>query len=170
MAMVVSDATRHLSRAALIALGLAWSVSATLAQPGPGSEIGWPPTSDALEACLIAEERSHATGHACIGRHARSCLDIAQREPVVHVERCYAPEVAAWATLMKRYVDERPKDARGQRLAEVQRAWLAYRKQACDYIDVHHGGGDLGRWQSLICLMEETARRTIALRSFRTRT
>lgn len=152
-----------------ITLVSAFTGAATLAlaQPDSGGEIGWPPTSDALEACIIREEKSYATGHACIGKAARRCVEIAQREPLVHVEKCYEPEVAAWARLVNRYFSERPKDARGQRIAEVQRAWGTYRKLKCDYAAFHHGGPDRGRWQGLICLMEETGRRAIELRAFR---
>lgn len=108
-------------------------------------------------------------GHACIGKQARRCLEIAQREPLVQVEKCYEPELAAWARLVKRYFDERPKSEKGERIAEVQVAWLSYLKRKCDYVAFHHGGGDTGRWQKLICLMEETGRRAIELRAFRAR-
>jgi uncharacterized protein YecT (DUF1311 family) len=154
-------------RSRLAALALICATTAPSAQPGKDNEIGWPPTSDALEACIVAEEKSYATGHACIGKPARHCLTIAQRDPIVHVEKCYEPELAAWARLVKRYFDERPKDARGQRIAQVQRAWTAYRQLKCEYLDFHHGGGDLGRSQSLMCRLEETGRRAIELRSFR---
>lgn len=148
-------------------LALISAITAVLFQPARSAEFGWPPTSDVLEACIVAEERSYATGHACIGKAARQCLEVAQREPIVHVEKCYEPELAAWARLVNRYFGERPKDARGHRIAEVQRAWLGYRKLKCDHVDFHHGGGELGRSQSLICLLEETGRRALELRSFR---
>lgn len=157
----------RLPRLAIIVVGLANSTIVLSAQPLTAEDPRWFPVSDALEMCLIEEEKSLATGQACIGKHARKCLEIAQREPIVHVEKCYAPEVAAWARLVKRYFDERPKDAKGKRIAEVQRAWVTYRDLKCGYVDFHYGGGDLGRWQSLICLMEETGRRAIELRSFR---
>ncbi len=84
------------------------------ARSGDGGETAWPPTSDALEACIVAEERSAAMGLDCIGREARRCLGIAQREPIVHAEKCYEPEVAAWARLVSRYFHERPQGERGQ--------------------------------------------------------
>lgn len=138
-----------------------------LAQPAISNEISWPPTSDALEACLIREEKSDAAGQACIGKAARQCLEIAQREPIVHVEKCYEPELAAWARLVNRYFSERPKGVKGERMAEVQRRWQAYRIAKCDYAAFHHGGADHGRWQGLICLLDETARRAIELRNYR---
>lgn len=156
-----------LFRAAFIVVGLSCMTAPASAQPGTANEPHWPPVSDALEACLVEEEKNLTTGHACIGRHARKCLEIAQREHIVHVEKCYAPELAAWARLVNRYFNARPKDAKGKRIAEVQRAWVTYRDLKCSAINSHHGGGDLGRWQSQMCLMEETGRRAIELRAFR---
>lgn len=169
----------HPARRVVLVLALLGATSAARAQPAHGRETQaretqareavWPPTSDALEACIAEEEKSYSTGHACIGRHARQCLEIAQRDPIVHVEKCYEPERAAWARLVKRYFDQRPRDAKGQRIAKVQRAWLTYRKLKCDDVEFQHGGGDLGRSQSLICWLEETGRRAIELRSQRAR-
>ncbi len=144
--------------------------AATAAVAGPAGtlqEAGWPPTSDALEACIMAEERSAASGLDCIGREARRCLVIAQRETIVHAETCYEPEVAAWARLVRRYFHERPQGEKGRRIAEVQKAWLAYRKLACDYASFHHGGDERGRAHALACLLDETGRRAIALRALR---
>jgi hypothetical protein len=118
--------------------------TAATAQPGHGGEANWPPTSDTPEACIEGEEKSSSTGRACLGKHARRCLAIAEREPLVHVETCYAPEVAAWALLVNRYVGQRPKDASDRRFMEVQRASRVHRKLRCDYVDFHHGGGDAG--------------------------
>lgn len=167
----------HQARRVALVLALLGATSAARAQPVHGQETQgretqireavWPPTSDALEVCIAEEEKSYSTGHACIGKHARQCLEIAQRDPVVHVEKCYEPELAAWARLVKRYFDQRPRDAKGQGIAKVQHAWLAYRKLKCDDFEFHHGGSGLGRSQSLICLLEETGRRAIELRSQR---
>lgn len=155
------------SRMAALALAFVGAATPALAQPGLSGEIGWPPTSDVLEACLIQEEKSYATGHSCIGKAARQCLEIAQREPIVHFEKCYEPELSAWARLVKRYFSERPKGVQGERIAEVQRSWNAYRNLKCNYAAFHHGGADRGRWQGLICLLDETGRRAIELRTFR---
>ena len=152
---------------AVLSFSISVQIAAAFAQSGAGDPTAWPPTSDALEACIMAEERDLATGQACIGRSARECLKIAEREPIVHAEKCYGPEVAAWARLMKRYFDERPQGAKGKRVAEVQRAWLAYRELKCGYSEFHHGGPERGHVQKLICLMEETGRRAIELRSLR---
>lgn len=137
------------------------------ARSGDGGDTAWPPTSDALEACIVAQERSAAMGLDCIGREARRCLGIAQREPIVHAEKCYEPEVAAWARLVNRYFHERPQGEKGRRIAEVQKAWLGYRKLACDYAAFHHGGDPHGRAYALACLLDETGRRAIALRALR---
>ncbi len=155
------------SRRLAFALPLCAATAAAAAPASTREEIGWPPTSDALEACLAAEERSAATGLDCIGREARRCLAIAQREPIVHAEKCYEPEVAAWARLVKRYFHERPRGERGRRIADVQKAWVGYRKLACDYASFHHGGDPRGRAHALACLLDETGRRAIALRALR---
>lgn len=155
------------TRSVILAMSMACCALGAFAQQNTVDDTHWPPTSDGLEACIVAEEKSYATGHECIGRFARKCLEIAQREPLVRAEKCYEPEVAAWARLVNRYFDARPRDARGDRIAEVQRVWRTYRDLKCRYVDFHHAGGDLGRWQSLICLMEENGRRAIELRSFR---
>jgi hypothetical protein len=128
---------------ALVLMMMGMATAAT-AQPGHGGEANWPPTSDTPEACIEGEEKSSSTGRACLGKHARRCLAIAEREPLVHVETCYAPEVAAWALLVNRYVGQRPKDASDRRFMEVQRASRVHRKLRCDYVDFHHGGGDAG--------------------------
>ncbi len=153
--------------AIVMAICAATATAAAEARPGHGVETAWPPTSDALEACIVAEERSAATGHDCIGREARRCLGVAQREPIVHAEKCYEPEVAAWARLVNRYFHERPTGEKGRRIVEVQRAWLGYRKLACDYASFHHGGDPHGRAHALACLLDETGRRAIALRTLR---
>lgn len=162
-----SDALTVWIRSATLALGMACCAFEAQAQQNQADDARWFATGDALEACIVAEEKSYATGHECIGRFARKCLEIAQREPLVRAEKCYEPEVAAWARLVNRYFDVRPRDARGERIAEVQRVWRTYRDLKCRYVDFHHSGGDLGRWQSQICLMEENGRRAIELRSFR---
>ncbi len=156
-----------LSHSLVVALPLCAAAAGVVAQPGHRGEVGWPPTSDALEACIIAEEMASGSGLACIGREARRCLEIAQREPIVHAEKCYEPEVAAWARLANRYFHERPKGEAGKRIADVQKAWLGYRRLKCDYASFHHGGDVRGRAHALMCLMDETGRRAIELRSFR---
>lgn len=121
---------------------------------------------ETLEACIATEDKNMETGRACIGRLARACLEIAQRETTTEPEKCYVRERVVWDNLVKRYFSNRPKGAKGLQIARVQRVWARYRDMKCGYVRIHHGGGSLGRWQSAICLMEETGRRALELRSF----
>jgi uncharacterized protein YecT (DUF1311 family) len=121
---------------------------------------------DQIENCIKAEIKDYNTGHACIGRHAKECLSLAQQQETMLPEPCYIEEEQAWLVLIDRYFAQRPQGANGRRIVAAQRAWIAFRNAKCDGIQAHHGGS-LGRWHSSMCRMEEAARQALHLRTYR---
>lgn len=120
--------------------------------------------SEILSGCLESKTTEQAR-QSCIGLHARRCLDWPGRQTTAGMEACHLSEYQGWDALLNRHYRALG-GALKPELRDAQRAWLTYRDKACGYFRVHYQGGSMARWLGARCLMEETARRAIALHFF----
>jgi uncharacterized protein YecT (DUF1311 family) len=142
------------------------SVALATTLPGSGDErepdsVGM---SEILSSCVDSKPTQTAR-YACIGLHAERCLVRTESQTTIGMETCYGAEFRGWDVLLNRAYRELGGQRR-EELREVQRAWLSYRDKACRYYAVHYQGGSVARWMGARCMMEETARRAIALHFF----
>lgn len=154
------------ARAVLLCAAIA-SATPAEARGRDEDEAPWVGIVERIESCLADKRPILLRGQACIGVHWTPCLQRAESQTTIGMERCYLDEHRAWDALLNRYWRERPTGERGEALQQVQRAWLAYRDRKCGYFHVHHRDGSIARWLGARCAADTTARRAIELRYFR---
>jgi len=137
------------------------------AQQRDEQEPAWAGLVDGIEGCIVQAGRDPSRQLACIGEHARHCAAGPENQTTLGQEQCRMQELRAWDSLLNRYYRERPPGEKGRALMSVQRAWIAYRDLRCGYYSIYHHGGSIARLRAADCLLDETARRALELRGFR---
>lgn len=130
-------------------------------------EPPWAGLVDGIEGCIVQAGRDPSRELACIGVHARHCAARPENQTTLGQEQCRMQEHRAWDSLLNRYYRERPPGEKGRALMSVQRGWIAYRDLRCGYYSIYHDSGSIARLRAADCLLDETARRALELRGFR---
>ena len=134
---------------------------------------------DLTAACLKADS-SHQAQLACIGTSANACMEETQGGySTVGMGGCLGRELdwwdarlnASYKTLMKQEKADDLEFGAGQdgvpskadALKAMQRAWITFRDTSCAYEYSKWGGGTGGGPAIAGCLLDMTARQTLAL-------
>lgn len=153
--------------ALLFAAGLA-AAPACASAPAGGGQGQMPRLSagDTLAMCLHRHDAIDAR-HACIGEYARACMTLSEGgETTSGMIRCYDEERAVWdARLDAAYAALQGglPDVAVTALRDAQRAWIVLRDADCAFRASLNAGGSLAGVEAAVCLMLETAERTLVL-------
>lgn len=157
--------------ALFVSLGLA-ALAEEKAGPSPNaSERNW------IAACLKENESEGAAFSACVGKVAGACLGLEDAPKAVkpsdkngHPRSCAPVEAKVWDEYLNHWYNDAakaiPAEAQ-EKLRDAQRAWIAYRAARCDLESALHPF-PLGEDNRATCLMEQTARRALELRTVAT--
>ena len=167
-------------------IGLLLPVAALIALPGAvlAGQSPLPADRATIEACLKREKTSPAT---CINRIYAPCSAKPAGSSTVGMEDCAARELGVWDERLnaayRKLVggdlgkvdalpENRPTEAPIAKavkgaviLADMEKAWLAYRTRKCDASALTAEGGTLARTIYSACYLDETARQALFLQS-----
>ncbi|WP_424362757.1 lysozyme inhibitor LprI family protein [Methylocystis parvus] len=157
----------------LLAAGLSSPVAAeekATASPN-ASEKGW------IAACLKDKAEEDGAFSSCVGKVTGACLGLEDAPKEIkpsdkngHPRSCAPVEARIWDDYLNRWYGDAakviPAEAK-EKLRDAQRAWLAYRAARCDTESALHPF-PLGEDNRADCLMRETARRALQLRTIAT--
>ena len=149
--------------------------------PIPAKDDGLDFDPAPVEACHEAAGPGE-TAPSCIGIAAGLCMDASEGGyTTVGMAGCTARETAEWDRLLNETygmmrsdleaADARADPAAGpgidrsDALRDAQRAWIAYRDADCALQYAQFQDGTMGRLIGTGCLLQETARRALALRA-----
>jgi uncharacterized protein YecT (DUF1311 family) len=152
---------------AVVACGLVATAQAEdladRATPTP-EEVG------AVERCVLAAP-DVAGRRMCVGVVSAPCQGTPDGATTLGSNACLGREYRAWDGLLNRYyreaVDAFDDDGRSY-LRSTQRAWLAFRDQACGWPYKAYPGGTIAGPLAVECLMTQTALRALDLLDLRT--
>ena len=129
-----------------------------------------------VEVCMRA-----GGGEACAGRAAARCIEASPGgQTTVGMTGCTDRERAQWddwlntvyrrlSAVLAAQDSQAPSYApkQAETLREMQRAWIAFRDAKCDHEAAQWGGGTGAGPATASCLLHETARQMLYLRSSR---
>jgi uncharacterized protein YecT (DUF1311 family) len=123
----------------------------------------------AIAACLKAKDAAKAQPESCVSIVANSCFGGDEDSiPTAKVTGCLDREQAAWDQLLnsaftrlRAHLD----DAQNVKLRDMQRSWIAARKQSCEFF-YDYFQGTMANPMIASCMNRETARRAIFLEIF----
>lgn len=119
-----------------------------------------------INNCLTRVAERKASTYACIGRVAKVCMKRDGGDTTAGMKQCLARENRAWDRMLNRdYHRLRAKlsDEGAKSLQSIQRAWIAWRDQKCEFGYVVYEGGTLAGVVAGNCVMNTTAIRAIEL-------
>ena len=143
-------------------------LAALLALTGPVLAQENAPTDEdraLLEQCLAGEEEA-PTPDACIGAASDACMAEPEGATTIGMTECSARETALWdERLNARYaeLEETLEPEVFAALREAQRAWIAWRDAECSFARALWAPGTISTVVAANCLLDQTARRAIAL-------
>jgi len=118
-----------------------------------------------LESCLARDDAA-AAPDICIGTVSDACMAAPEGETTLGMVECSARETALWdERLNARYaaLEEMLDPEAFAALREAQRAWLTFRDAECTFARALWSGGTVAPVVAAGCLLDQTARRAIAL-------
>jgi uncharacterized protein YecT (DUF1311 family) len=126
----------------------------------------------ALETKVIRDcfEKKGGTTEAdeCVGLVATPCGEAPDNQANLSQADCYRTETAIWDVLLNETFKALKDDldaAQEKKLRDMQRAWIASRDRTCGFFHVKIDGS-MAVPMSAACLMRETARRALLLKTF----
>lgn len=135
------------------------------------SERNW------IASCVKKSDDAEASYRDCVGKVTGACLGLEDAPKTIqssdqngHPRSCAPVEEKLWDGLLNRWYGEATKKvpmAARDKLKSAQRAWIAYRQARCELEDLLHAF-PLGSDSRATCLMEQTARRALEMRSIAT--
>ena len=126
------------------------------------------PTDDdraLLEECLARDEAA-AGPDICIGTAADACMALPEGETTVGMSECSLREATLWDERLNARYAELEGTLEPEvfaMLREAQRAWIAYRDAECAFAHALWSPGTISSVVAAGCMLDQTARRAIAL-------
>jgi len=153
----------HLVGAAFVGALVITTVSSAQAQTRK-------PTAQETKLIRDCFEKKGGTAEAdeCIGLVATPCGEAPNRQANLDQADCYRIEAAVWDVILNATFKELKDDldeAQEKKLREMQRAWIASRDRTCEFFHIKINGS-MAVPMSAACLMRETARRALLLKTF----
>ncbi|MEM8841368.1 MAG: lysozyme inhibitor LprI family protein [Pseudomonadota bacterium] len=133
-------------------------------------------SDDATLACLAGQ--SGAAAMACAGRAARACTEATPAgSTTIGIAQCTEAELKFWDTRLNAAYSKLVKRAKARdadlggppegpiflALRDMQRAWITFRDNSCEYERVHYHGGTIAGLVWVNCTMTITARQALNL-------
>jgi len=118
-----------------------------------------------LDECLARDDAA-AGPDICIGVASDACMALPEGETTVGMTNCSLRETALWdERLNARYeaLEDTLEPEVFATLREAQRAWIAYRDAECAFAHALWSPGTISSVVAAGCLLDQTARRAIAL-------
>jgi len=122
----------------------------------------------AVDACIKSKTGHNWNWENCLGVVSEPCAKDETQMPPSEVVACYDRERAVWDAVLNdsyRRLRAHLDDGQQAKLRDMQRAWIASRDRACEFL-YDYFQGTMANPMIAACLARETGRRALYLLGF----